>query len=252
MTTRLFQPSRGVLIRNKFLGGRGVGLYLGQIGGTAQDLIYRNVRTFRRRRRGTVSNVPAVFVGDYSPATTELLNDATFAIRKTPDGILSDNFDVSLPAGYDVVGATYWLQLRPHEAGLETNTLYRPLQVTVGGTTILGTARLIRVVKLDATLAGASAQIDCLFFPALFGPQPTSFVLRQTGGPGTLPDVIVTASTGQRNVTFIVNGMATATDYTFEMLGLFNTAETLLIDTIPVTADADGPAALTVQFTEET
>lgn len=253
MTNRVFLPPTCVLARNRFLGGRGVGVYLSPLGGGQADIVYRRHRLYRERSgRSTALGVPVVFSGDYTPAADELLNDATLDTDKLVDGETTGEFDFTLPAGYEAEGADFWLDLRTHEAGLENQSLYRPRHIIVGvgeeSAAVLGTAALIRVVKLD----GGDARIDFEYLASLSGAQPDSFTLRKLTGTGTIADVSVDFVSGQRDYSGTITGMTSGLTYTFRLFGVVGAEETELIATITVVADGDGPSALTVTYAEET
>lgn len=252
MPTRVFAPPTCVAVRNKFLGSRGVGLYLSPLGGAPADIVFRKQRLYREKTLGRRLGSPMVFVGDYTPAADELLNDATLAIEKVADGETVGEISFTLPAGYEADGASYWVQLRTHEAGLENTTIFRPQQVVVGedelSSEILGTANLLQVVKLD----GGDARMDFEYLASLSGAQPESFTIRKLTGTGTIADVSVTYVTDQRDYQATVTGMTSGLTYTFRLFGVSNSVETQLIATITVVADADGPAELTVTYEEET
>lgn len=253
MTTRLFNPPNCVAVRNKFLGSRGVGVYLSPIGGGQDDIVYRNQRLYRQRSgRTTAIGVPVVFSGDYTPATDELLNDATLDTNKLVDGETTGSFPFTLPSGYEAEGADFWIDLRTHEGGLENQSLYRPRHIIVGvgeeSDAVLGTAALIRVVKLD----GGDARIDFEYIASLSGAQPASFTLRKLTGTGTIADISVAFVSGQRDYSGTITGMTSGLTYTFRLFGVVGAVETQLIATITVVADGDGPAALTVTYSEET
>lgn len=252
MPTRIFSPPACVILRNRFLGARGVGVYLSPIGGGQADIVYRNQRLYRQASRGTAIGVPVVFSGDYTPAADELLNDATRDTDKLVDGETTGEFDFTLPAGYEAEGADFWIDLRTHEAGLENQSLYRPRHIIVGdgeeSDAVLGSASLIRVQKLD----GGDARIDFEYIASLSGAQPESFTLRKLTGTGTIADVSVTFVSGQRDYSGTITGMTSGVTYTFRLFGVVGVVETQLIATITVIADGDGPAALTVTYSPET
>jgi hypothetical protein len=185
-------------------------LYLSPIGGGQADIVYRNQRLYREgKSRSTAIGVPVVFSGDYTPAADELLNDATLDTDKLVDGETTGEFDFTLPAGYEAEGADFWIDLRTHEAGLENQSLYRPRHIIVGvgeeSDAVLGTAALIRVVKLD----GGDARIDFEYIASLSGAQPDSFTLRKLTGTGTIADVSVDFTSGQRDYSGTITGMTT-------------------------------------------
>lgn len=241
---RVFQHHRPfVVVTSQFAGARGVGLYLSPPDAAGPEAIrYRNTRLYQSR------SCLGVYVGDYTPAKADLLNDATLVIVKEP----ATEIDYTLPAEYLIEGTSFWSQLRVHEDGLEDEALYRPRQFVVGpegeATAILGTAAVIRLVKLD----GGGMRMLFEYLATLSGVQPESFVIRKTSGTGTIADVTVSAVAGQRDYSGDVLGLTGGAAYVFELLGLFDGDETSLISGIAFTADASGPAALIVTYAEET
>lgn len=241
---RLFQHHRPfVIVTSQFAGARGVGLYLSPPDAAGPDAIrYRNTRLYQSR------SCVGVYVGDYTPAKADLLNDATLVIVKEP----ASEIAIDLPADYLVEGTTFWAQLRVHEAGLEDEALYRPRQFVVGpegeATELLGTAAVIRLVKLD----GGGMRMLFEYLASLSGAQPETFVIRKTSGVGTIADVSISAVAEQRDYSAEVRGLTDGAAYMFELLGVFAGDETSLITGIAFTSDAVGPAALPVTFAEET
>lgn len=242
--TRVFQHHRPfVVVSSRFAGDRGVGLYLSPPDAAGSELIrFRNTRLYPSR------DCLGVYVGEYQPGGEDLLNDATLAVVKEP----ATELEYTLPAEYLVEGTTFWAQLRVHEDGLEDDTLYRPRQFVVGpageAETILGTAAVIRKVKLD----GGGLRLVFEYVASLSGPQPESFLIRKISGTGTIADVEVSAVLGQRDYSADVAGLTGGAAYVFELLGVFDGEETSLISGITFTADAAGPTVLTVSYEEET
>lgn len=241
--TRVFQHHGPFfVVASKFAGDRGVGLYLSPPNAAESAAIrFRNTRLYFRSNRG-------VYVGDYQPGGEHLLNDATLAVVKEP----ATAINYTLPAEYLIEGTTFWVQLRVHEDGLEDDTLYRPRQFVVGpdgeATMILGTAAVIRLVKLD----GGGIRILFEYVTSTSGQQPELFLIRKTSGTGTIADVEVTAVDGQRDYSGDVTGLTGGVAYVFELLGVFDGDETSLISGIAFTSDSSGPVALTVTYAEET
>lgn len=252
MPRRVFLPPNCVTHRNKFLGGRGVGVYLSPVGGNVSDIVFRKHRPYPASMRGTALCRPMIFSGAYSPAADEILHEATVATAKLANGETDGEIELVLPAGYNVEGATFWVQVRTHEAGLENTSLFRPRQIIVSATgtidlRILGRAALLRVVKLD----GGGARIEFEYIPSLSGSPPESFVLRDTAVSDPLADQIVAYVANQRDFTASVS-LTAGESYTFALFGVVASTATLLIPEIVVVSDAEGPAELAVSYAEET
>lgn len=138
-----------------------------------------------------------------------------------------------------------WLQVRTFADDRENETIYRPQRLRIDDSgeiveEVRGLAVLLATEKRDA----GGLLVRFQFTAAASAVEPEQFLLRQTGGPGSVDDGTVPYLTGQRLYEIEVHDLQDGTAYTFALLGLIGTTETPLLDGIAFTADAAGPPAV--------
>ena len=176
------------------------------------------------------------------------MSDASVAVVKSP----TTDIAWTLPAEY--LGATFWVQVRPHEGGLELDTIYRPRQVRANADGDLieivgGTAVITRVEQLD----GGGARLWWDWYPAIGASQPAEFVWSGFAAGATTPAPVITPLEfgGVRYVADVL-GMDDGATYTLTLVGRAGVIE-LTLGTLSFVPDATGPAGdVIVSAREET
>ena len=135
-----------------------------------------------------------------------------------------------------------WIQVRTFWNHCESTHNFDPqrLDVTSEGElnqTIQGTGRIVAADKRD----GGVYELRVTYTPASYGVQPTELIIRQTAGPGSLPDVS-TPYVDTRRFTLETDPLTDGQSYTFALIAKHDTVE-LTLDSITFVADAAGPPA---------
>lgn len=208
-------------------GDYGLAVYLGPPGVDDADCI-----RFRRMVCFAGGQFPLDVSGEWN-AGGELLGASIAGLVKAP----ADTIVINLPAGY--LSTVFWAQVRPHDHGLELDTLFQPQRVVSSSGTGVpqidgqGTITLLR--PLDN--GGVEVRFD--WFPAVTGIPPVEFVVRRISGPSSPADVVVPAAARVAVVSGLTDGV-----YAFALLAR-NGASVITLATATVTADTAGPAAAT-------
>ena len=231
--------SRRVLFVDRPFEGKGASLYAG-VGASpgvdpgADSIVFSHLRVHPRRwLRGTGNN--------YGDGVTKT---ARIAVVNDPTA----EFSFATPAEW--LGMVVWIQVRTFAADVENPTTYRPVRIEVDSAgdpmeAILGVGEIIATEKLD----GGHYRIYWTYEASDAGLPPTQFRLAKSAGPGTVADTVeVVASTGLERLYSAVipalgsTGLTNGGYYTFE-LSAENGSTSVILDSVPVTADAVGPGA---------
>ena len=228
-----------------FEGDVGVSLYVGVVD-PANDPGPTAIVHCRKRSLNGGGDLLAYPRQEYDLGAASVPKTPRIASAESPDAELS----LTIPAAWH--DKAVWLQLRTFADDLENETLYRPrrLLLTTEGDLdeiVSGTATLLSTQKRDA----GGLLVKFRYNPSREGLQPTQFLLRQLTGTGTITDGSVdyvppfaVGDLGQQLYEVEVTGLTDAAAYTFALLGTDGTTQTELIASIPFTADAAGPPAV--------
>jgi len=211
---------------NPFDGEQGRALYVSQAGVTDGSAIpYRNLRLLSPGPASVCGEFPAIGDGP-------LGLDAHVALAKTDEPL-----EWTLPAEY--ADAAFAINVRPHQAGLELDTINGwQLVETVAGLAIGGVLGTVIVIS-TMTLDGGGGRIAFRYIASPAGNPPTAFEIRDVSTVPSLSTVTVPANTSG-DYTVTITGLADETLYTFAIVAVTEDGETELA-TIDVTGDDAGP-----------
>lgn len=142
-------------------------------------------------------------------------------------------------------GKLLHVNIRTHAADFENETISGSQRLLIDGDgiatelAILGTARLLAAEKRD----GGGVRIRWVWTRAKDGTQPEQFVVVPVSGP-TTPDPVIVLASSARNYEAIVSGLQNAGSYVFRVDAENGSTTATVIASIPFTADAAGPPAV--------
>lgn len=165
----------------------------------------------------------------------------TALIATTSDPTAELNY--SVPEAWH--GRIVYVQVRTWWDCCENIHNYQPLKLDIDGDgelvgTIYGTGNIIAADKRD----GGIYRVRCAYYPSPDGTQPTTMILRQTAGPGSLADVELDFDSRTRKYNFDTEALDDTEEYSFDFIAQNGSTE-LVLDSITFTADAAGPPAPT-------
>lgn len=213
-------------IYNPFNGDVGRALYVSPDGVTdPSEINYRNIRLLSLGPATVCNEFPAIGDGP-------LGLDAHVALAKTTDPL-----EWTLPAEY--LDSSFVVNVRPHKAGLELDAISgSQLVQTADGQAVANVRGFVQVLQLTP-LDGGSVRVWFRYYTSATGEQPTSFEIRDTADPQTITTVSV-ATKSDHDYEIELAGLLDATDYTFAIVALTDSAESELT-TFDVTGDNAGP-----------
>lgn len=230
-------------VQSHFEGAAGAALYLSPPGAeSAEGIVFDRFRPLGDRW--------LVVDPDYLPGEY-LLSDASVALVKGDTEI-----EYSLPDEY--LDSSFFCQVRPHENGLELDTIYRPRRMTVDedGEPV-GTIEGRAVITAIEQLAGGGIRVRFEYYPGRDGVQPTEFALVCTDGPTTPDEATVERSPADvaeilpTRYSLEVAELEDGEEYEFELRGRAEGVETVL-GTVEFVPDASGPTlSISISAEEE-
>lgn len=223
-----------------FDGELGAALYVSPPGGGINDIVFDRMRC--------LGDCWLVIDPAFDPEVY-ILSDAGVVIVKSPD----TEIEWELPAEY--LGTTFAAQVRPHEGGLELDTIYGARQITVDDegdvlTQLSGAAVITRVALLDS----GGVRVEWDWYPSVASVGPTEFVLVFDSNSGTIPEnASVPIEAGVTRYAAEVVGFDDAAAYGVSLLGRATGAEDQEYDSANFTADSSGPSvSMVLEIEEET
>lgn len=214
---------RNYLITERpYQGDGGAKLYVGT--GGPENIRYRSARAFNAAK---------------PPLVIDTSRDVSVATVTNPD----NEFLYTLPDAYLEPGVrdNIWFNVRTFAHDVENEAISGARKLVVDDVgdeeeTVLGTIIYLRSEKRD----GGVVRMVFEFRPSPDGVQPTSFRLEQTGGTGTVDDVIVTAG-GLGVYHGDVEGLDDGETAVMRISGEVEAVSTVLLSGIDLLADAEGP-----------
>ena len=227
---RIVPPRGNKCFFNRPFAGNTVGaaLYASVPGG--DEVIYRNARIFPHR--GNLVALGAAF----PLGGTGVQKTAAIAFGNSP---------ISLTTPTSWHSQTVLLNVRTHECDCENEAINGARSFTFDSSgnivnPILGTANLIRSQKQDA----GGWLFTFTYLPSSDGLQPAQFNLIRTAGPTTPATVSTPYNANSRSFTLTVAGLTNAGNYTFKIQAANGGTTADLITGIAITADSQGPPAV--------
>ncbi len=234
----LHRRKRRVLTHNPFAGAQGACFYVGPAG--VDDSTAIAFRRLRMGHGGRVCDASGYFSQENIGLTSHV------AAVKTPTNEIS----YTLPAGY--TDATFWVQVRPHDRGLELPTLFRPRRIVTdadGGeiAELTGLGTVYQVQKLVS--GGVRVKWGWLSVPLSL--EPDSFVLSVVGGPTAPSNVSTPFVAGGTQFSIDLLGLQHAGNYVLALSAARDGSPDFVIDgSIAFVPDGDGPDVASISFEE--
>lgn len=231
---RCFNPRAKIVpTTSAFEGGVGAALYVGP-----PDVEDAGAINYSNQRTLVGHLIPlGDWPGDY------LQHDAAVGVVKSP----GESIDWTLPDAY--LGTTFWVNVRPHENGLELPTLSGAQRVVADDEGVIvpaigGTGVVVHVVQLD----GGGVLVDVEWYRGETGSNPTELALESTSGP-TSASVSVDYDPRQIRYALQIDGLDPDAAYEFDVIAR-NADASLTFGTVEITTDGTGPDPVTALTAE--